>query len=53
MADERNIAHDKKVMDEKKHDGEDLSEGLTVAPQPGKKTPTVKHEDDEQGSTQG
>lgn len=52
MADPRNIAHDKKVMDEKKHDGEDLSEGVTVAPQPGRKTATEKNEDDEQESTE-
>ena len=40
MADERNIAHDKKVMEEKKHHGEPIApEGATRAPQPGKKTP--------------
>ena len=49
MADPRNIAHDKKVHDEKKHHGEAVApENAAVAPQPGKKTPTVHetpHED--------
>ncbi len=37
MADTRNIAHDKKVIQEKKHHGEDPAEGATAAVQPGKK----------------
>jgi len=37
MADPRNIAHDKKVQDEKKHHGEEVAEGATETPQPGKK----------------
>ena len=42
MADPRNIAHDKKVHEEKKHHGEPVApENAAVAPQPGKKTPTV------------
>ena len=42
MADPRNIAHDKKVQDEKKHHHEPVApENAAVAPQPGKKTPTI------------
>jgi len=37
MTDPRNIAHDKKVQQEKKHKGEDITHGATEAPQPGKK----------------
>ena len=44
MTDERNVAHDKKVMEEKQHDGQDLSEGTVHAPQPGKK-PALEKED--------
>jgi len=44
MTDERNIAHDKKVMDEKKHEGEDIGEGTVHAPQPGKK-PEMEKDD--------
>ena len=43
MADPRNIAHDKKVQQEKKHHDEQVGpDNAAVAPQPGKKTPTVK-----------
>ena len=42
MADPRNIAHDKKVQQEKKHNDERIGpDNAAVAPQPGKKTPTV------------
>ena len=37
MTDPRNIAHDKKVLQEKKHHGIDVSAGTHHAPQPGKK----------------
>lgn len=37
MADPRNIAQDKKVMEEKKHHGEDAVPGAAETPQPGKK----------------
>ncbi len=48
MADPRNIAHDKKVQEEKKHHHEPVApENAAVAPQPGKKTPTVKEESHE------
>jgi len=46
MADARNVAHDKKVMEEKKHDGEDLHEGTVNVPQPGKKPLMEKDESD-------
>ncbi len=45
MADARNIAHDKTVMDEKKDKGEEVVEGATVTPQPGKKPPLEKDDD--------
>jgi hypothetical protein len=47
MPDPRNVAHDKKVMEEKKHEGEDLGEGTVNDPQPGKKPPMEKHASDE------
>ena len=37
MSDPRNVAHDKKVMSEKEHHGEDLHKGTEHVPQPGKK----------------
>ena len=37
MTDPRNIAHDKKVQQEKKHRGEDIAPGAEHAVQPGKK----------------
>lgn len=37
MSDPRNVAHDKKVMDDKRHHGEDPAEGAAETPQPGKK----------------
>jgi hypothetical protein len=52
MTDPRNIAHDKKVQQEKKHHGEDIAPDAEHAPQPGKK-PAIKHEEmnDESSST--
>ena len=37
MTDPRNIAHDKKVQQEKKHRGEEIVPGAEHAVQPGKK----------------
>ena len=37
MTDPRNVAHDKKVLQEKKHHGIDVTAGTHHAPQPGKK----------------
>lgn len=45
MSDPRNVAHDKKVMQEKKHAGEDPGEGAAETVQPGKK-PEMKHPTD-------
>ena len=48
MSDPRNIAHDKKVIQEKKHHGEDPAVGAAEKVQPGKKPEKVhshKHED--------
>ncbi|MDO9116243.1 MAG: hypothetical protein Q7U63_20870 [Polaromonas sp.] len=36
MTDPRNIAHDKKVQQEKKHRGEEIAPGAEYAVQPGK-----------------
>ena len=47
MTDPRNVAHDKRVQQEKKHKGEDIAEGMTITPQPGKKAPHEKHASDE------
>lgn len=47
MTDPRNIAHDKKVQQEKKHRHEEIAPGAEHAVQPGKKphlTPTEKPE---------
>ncbi len=38
MPDDRNIQHDKKVIQQKKHEGQDLADGAAHVPQPGKKT---------------
>ena len=43
MADPRNVAHDKKVHDAKKHHGEEAVPAATATPQPGKKPP-LEHE---------
>ena len=44
MTDPRNVAHDKKVQQEKKHQGEEIAPGAIHAPKPGQK-PALKHED--------
>jgi hypothetical protein len=38
MSDPRNVAHDKKVIQVKHKQGEDLAKGAAHIPQPGKKT---------------
>ncbi len=45
MTDPRNIAHDKKVQQEKKHRGEEIAPGAEHAVQPGKKPPLVSTDD--------
>ncbi|RZL68356.1 MAG: hypothetical protein EOP77_01570 [Variovorax sp.] len=42
MTDPRNVAHDKKVQQEKKHRGEEIAPDAEHAPQPGLK-PALKH----------
>ncbi len=42
MSDPRNVAHDKKVIQEKKNHGEDPSAGAAATVQPGKK-PEMQH----------
>ncbi len=44
MTDPRNVAHDKKVLQEKKHKGEDIGADTAHAPQPGKKPHLVQQE---------
>ena len=51
MADPRNIAHDKKVIQEKIHHGEEPVPGTVVVPQPGKKPELVKHDEHEDPAT--
>ena len=46
MTDPRNIAHDKKVQQEKKHNDEDIAPGGDKKPQPGKKTHMEHHASD-------
>ena len=44
MTDPRNIAHDKKIQQEKKHRGEDIAPGAEKNPQPGRKPHIESHE---------
>ena len=46
MTDPRNIAHDKRVRQEKKHRGEVLAPGADQTPQLGKKTHKEHHASD-------
>ena len=46
MTDPRNIAHDKKVKQEKTHHGEEVAPGADKTPQPGKKTHMEHHASD-------
>jgi len=46
MTDPRNVAHDKKVQQEKKHRGEEIAPGADATPQPGKKTHMEHHSSD-------
>ena len=52
MTDPRNVAHDKKVQQEKKHHGIDPSAGMEHQVQPGKK-PHVEHVADTDAVTDG
>jgi hypothetical protein len=46
MTDPRNIAHDKKVRQEKKNRHEEVAPGAAATPQPGKKTHMEHHASD-------
>jgi hypothetical protein len=46
MTDPRNVAHDKKVQQEKKHHGEEVAPGSDKKPQPGKKPHMENHASD-------
>ncbi|MCY7389165.1 MAG: hypothetical protein LH481_14115 [Burkholderiales bacterium] len=46
MTDPRNVAHDKKIQQEKKHHGEEIAPGADKKPQPGKKTHMENHSSD-------
>ncbi|MDQ2778326.1 MAG: hypothetical protein M3Y32_02080 [Pseudomonadota bacterium] len=46
MTDPRNIAHDKKVQQEKKNHNEEIAPGADEKPQPGKKTHMEHHASD-------
>ena len=46
MTDPRNVAHDKKVQQEKKHRGEEIAPGADVTPQPGRKPHQEHHASD-------
>lgn len=46
MTDPRNIAHDKKVQQEKKNHNEEIAPGADETPQPGKKTHMAEHASD-------
>jgi hypothetical protein len=46
MTDPRNVAHDKRVAQEKKHHGEEVAPGTQKTPHPGKKTHMEKHASD-------
>ena len=46
MTDPRNVAHDKKVQQEKKHQGKEIAPGADKTPEPGKKTRMEHHASD-------
>ena len=46
MTDPRNVAHDKKVQQEKKHQGKEIAPGSDKTPEPGKKTQMEHHASD-------
>ena len=47
MTDPRNVAHDKKVQQEKKHRSEEIAPGADETPQPGKKPHMEHHKSDD------
>ncbi len=46
MTDPRNVAHDKKVQQEKKKHDQEIAPGAEQKPQPGKKPPMEHHASD-------
>lgn len=46
MTDPRNVAHDKKVAQEKKHQGKEVAPGSDKTPEPGKKSRMEHHASD-------
>jgi hypothetical protein len=52
MADPRNVAHDKKVHDEKKHHGEAVVPDASETPQPGKEPTLVQNDSPGESSQQ-
>ena len=52
MSDPRNVAHDKKVIQEKKHHGEQPAVGAVKKVQPGKKPELQHHHEHEDPATE-
>ncbi len=52
MTDPRNIAHDKKVQQEKKHRGEEIAPDAEHVPQPGRKPHLEHHASDDKSGTE-
>ncbi len=50
MTDERNIAHDKTVAQDKKNHGDAVVENSSIVPQPGKKPPLIDGDTDPSNS---
>ena len=46
MSDPRNVAHDKKVQQEKKHRGEEIAPDAAETVQPGRKPQLIHHASD-------
>ncbi len=53
MTDPRNVAHDKKVQQEKKHRGQEIAHGTEYAVQPGRKPHLEPHVDTAVPEAQG
>ena len=52
MTDPRNVAHDKKVQQEKSHCGEEIAPDAEHVPQPGQK-PALKHPEKQKAAKDG
>jgi hypothetical protein len=51
MTDPRNVAHDKKVQEEKNHHGEQIAPNAEHAPQPGKRPPLKQERGTDESSS--